>query len=96
MDRGWWEAMKRQAVLAAVLGLMLASCGVYGHKGNDAGGIIPWSPEAERAALDIAQGNCGQFNKYAVITSIHRMYGDYISYACWWKPPTQGRRYTYY
>jgi hypothetical protein len=89
--------MKRQAVLVAVLGLTLASCvGVYGHKGNDVGGIIPWSPEAEVAAIDIAQGNCGRFNKYAVITSVHRMYGDYISYACWWKPPTSRRSYTFY
>ena len=87
--------MRRQAVLVAVLGLMLASCGVYGPKGNDIGGIIPWSPDAERAALDIAQDNCGRFNKYAVITSIHRVYGDYISYACWWKPPARSRRHIY-
>jgi hypothetical protein len=97
MDGGWRETMKRLAVLVAVLGLTLASCvGVYGHKGNDVGGIIPWSPEAELSAIDIAQGNCGRFNKYAVITSIHRMYGDYISYACWWKPPTSRRGYTFY
>ena len=88
--------MTRQAVLVAVLGLTLASCGVYGHKGNDVGGIIPWSPEAEVAALDIAQGNCGRFNKYGVITSVHQMYGDYISYACWWKPPYRSGRQAYY
>jgi len=87
--------MRRQAVLVAVLGLMLAACGVYGPKGNDVGGIIPWSPDAERAALDIAQDNCGRFNKYAVITSIHRVYGDYISYACWWKSPARSRRHIY-
>jgi hypothetical protein len=86
--------MRKQAALLAVLGLTLASCvGVYGPKGNDVGGIIPWSPEAEQAALDIAQNNCGLFNKYAVITSIHRVYGDYISYACWWKPPPRTRRH---
>jgi hypothetical protein len=72
------------AALAALL--MLANCGVYGAKGNDTGGIIPWSPENETAALDIAQGNCGTFGKYAVITSVHREYGDYIGYACSWKP----------
>ena len=87
--------MTRQEVLVVALGLALASCvGVYGPKGNDVGGIIPWSPENELAAMDIAQGNCGRFNKYAVITSVHRMYGDYISYACWWKPPTSLRGYT--
>ena len=33
--------MKKQAILLAVLALALASCGVYGPKGNDVGGIIP-------------------------------------------------------
>ena len=87
--------MSRQAVLVAAVGFTLASCGVYGPKGNDVGGIIPWSPEVEQSALDIAQSDCGRFNKYAVITSIHRVYGDYISYACWWKPPTRVRRHVY-
>ncbi len=85
--------MKRHAVLLAVLGLTLTSCvGVYGPKGNDIGGIIPWSPEAEGSAPETAQANCGLFNKYAVITSIHRVYGDYISYECWWNPPRRPRR----
>ncbi len=88
--------MKRQAVLAAALSLALASCvGVYGPKGNDIGGIIPWSPEAELNALDIAQSNCSRFNKYAAITSIHRMYGDYIAYVCWWRPPGRTYRHAY-
>ena len=87
--------MKRQAILMAVLGLALASCGVIGPKGNDVGGIIPWSPEAEANALDIAQANCGRFNEFAVITSIHRVPGDYISYACQWDPPHRARHHIY-
>lgn len=88
--------MRRQALLLAVLGLTLVSCvGVYGPKGNDTGGIIPWSPDNEHEALNIAQGNCGRFNKYAVITSIHRTYGDYIAYVCHWSPPPhRGRHHT--
>jgi hypothetical protein len=85
--------MKRLAVLAAALSLTLACCGVYGPKGNDIGGIIPWSPEAELAARDIAQSNCSRYNKYALITSIHRIYGDYIAYECWWHPPLRTRRH---
>ena len=85
--------MKKQAILLAVLALALASCGVYGPKGNDVGGIIPWSPEAEAVALDTAQANCGRFNQFAVITSIHRNYGDYISYRCRWNAPPQARRH---
>jgi len=87
--------MKRQAVLAAVLSVALGSCGVYGPKGNDIGGIIPWSPEAELNALNIAQSNCSRFNKFAAITSVHRVYGDYIGYECWWRPPRGSRRHIY-
>jgi hypothetical protein len=65
------------------LGMTLPACaGVYGPKGNDTGGIIPWSPEAELAALSIANGNCNAFRKYAIITSMRRRYGDYIVYEC--------------
>jgi hypothetical protein len=86
--------MRRQAVLLAALSLTLVSCvGVHGPTGNDTGGIIPWSPAAERDALDIAQRNCGKYNKYAVITSVHREYGDYIAYMCQWEPPRHLRRY---
>jgi hypothetical protein len=74
------------AVVAA-LGLSLSACGVYGPKGNDTGGIIPWSPENEKNAFEIAQANCGAFNKYAVATSINRVYGDYIAYTCVWDQP---------
>jgi hypothetical protein len=82
----WGSSMKQRPLLMAALVLTLG-WGAFGSKGNDIGGIIPWSPEAEEVALDIAQANCGQWNKYAVITSVHRMYGDYIAYACWWRPP---------
>jgi hypothetical protein len=79
--------MRRQAVLLAVLGMTLVSCGVHGPTGNDTGGIIPWSSVAERDALAIAQRNCSKYKKYAVITSIHPEYGDYIGYKCQWNPP---------
>jgi hypothetical protein len=75
----------RIAAVAALL--MLANCGVYGAKGNDTGGIIPWSPMAEQQMFDIAQSNCGAYDKYALITSVHREYGDYIGYVCSWQPP---------
>jgi hypothetical protein len=70
---------------------MLGSCGIYGSSGNDTGGIIPWSPEAERDALEIAQRKCGHYDSYAVITSIHRQSGDYIVYSCQWYPPKRHR-----
>lgn len=61
--------------------------GVYGPKGNDTGGIIPWSPENERGAFDIASNNCRFWNKYPMATSIHRVPGDFIAYKCVWDPP---------
>jgi hypothetical protein len=86
--------VRKRVFLLAALGLTLVSCaGVYGPKGNDIGGIIPWSPDNEQMALDIAQNNCGQYHKYAAITTIHREYGDYISYACRWYPPPGMRRH---
>jgi hypothetical protein len=83
--------LSRQLVFVAILGLILGACAVYGPKGNDTGGIIPWSPEAELTALDIAQSNCGRYNQFARITSIHREYGDYIAYECRLDAP-RGRR----
>ena len=55
--------------------------------GNDTGGIIPWSPEAELVALSTAMAHCGRFYKYPRITSITRMIGDYIAFACTFDPP---------
>jgi hypothetical protein len=87
--------MNRKTVAIAALGALLLSSagvaashiGVHGPKGNDTGGIIPWSPEYEAAALDIAQHNCGRFRKFALIRSVRRVYGDYIAYDCVWEPP---------
>jgi hypothetical protein len=71
-----------------LLGLTLPACaGVYGAKGNDTGGIIPWSPEAEAMALVTANEHCGRFRKYAVISSVRRVYGDYIVYDCRFERP---------
>src|ERR1035437_4662616 len=73
----------RRVVFTAAFGVMLASCsGVYGPKGNDAGGIIPWNPENEDNAMLIAQQQCGSWGKHAVFTTVDRMPGGHISYAC--------------
>ena len=64
---------------------------VWGAKGNDTGGIIPWSPENEKNAFAMAEANCRSHNKYPLATSIHRVPGDYIAYACVWDPPRRVR-----
>ena len=87
--------MIRKLVVAAAFSVMLvpqASAwndllnSVYGPKGNDTGGIIPWSPENEQNSFKIASEQCARWNKLPVATSIHRQYGDYISYKCVWEP----------
>ena len=64
---------------------------VWGHKSNDTGGIIPWTPENEKNAFAIAEANCRSHNKYPLATSIHRVPGDYIAYKCVWDQPRKLR-----
>lgn len=79
--------MRTVAVLAAV-GLTIGMVGAAGAqpyvKGNDTGGIIAWSCEAELMAPQIAAEHCAWYRKYHRITSVHRQYGDYISFHCLW------------
>jgi hypothetical protein len=79
----------RQSVLAAAIALpLLASgaqagfIGVWGGHSNDTGGIIPWSPEIATTYRDIAAERCARWDKVAIITSVQRVYGDYIGYTC--------------
>jgi hypothetical protein len=75
------------SVMGATLLVSTASAYEYGFvKGNDTGGIIPWSCETELVAKDMAATHCGSFGKYARITSVTRRYGDYIAFACLWTP----------
>ena len=75
------------SVMAASLLASTAGAYEYGSvQGNDTGGIIPWSCETEMVAQDMAGNHCGNFGKYARITSVTRQYGDYIAFACLWTP----------
>jgi hypothetical protein len=74
--------------IAAVAAVGFASAaqasflGVWGIQSNDTGGIIPWSPVIAHTYRDIAAAECARWNKVAVITSVHRVYGDYVGFAC--------------
>jgi len=75
------------SVMAASLLASTAGAYEYGYvKGNDTGGIIPWSCETEIVAQEMAGNHCGNFGKYARITSVTRQYGDFIAFACLWNP----------
>jgi len=53
-----------------------------GVTGNDTGGIIVYSPDVEPVYRDIAAAHCAQWGRLSHITSVHRRYGDYISFSC--------------
>ena|SRR5262245_29792437 len=73
-----------------IVGLILSAAAAAAQdtyvKGNDTGGIISWSCEAEAAAQAIAAEHCARFDKFHRITSVHRQYGDYIAFQCLWNP----------
>ena len=68
-----------RALTGAMLGVAIWYSGV---RGNDTGGIIPWSPGIDHAARQMAAGHCGAYRKYALITSVRPWYGDYIGFVC--------------
>ena len=83
--------LRHRSVIAAALALPLlasaAQAGLWGFRGghfNDTGGIIPWSPDIAGSYREIAAEECARFNKLAVITSVHPVYGDFIGFACVW------------
>lgn len=57
-----------------------------GVTGNDTGGIFPYSPNVENSYQEIADGHCARWGRLAKVTSIHRKYGDYVSFVCYDRP----------
>ncbi len=57
-----------------------------GVTGNDTGGIFPYSPGVETVYQDIAAAHCARWARLAKVTSIHRKYGDYVSFVCYDRP----------
>jgi hypothetical protein len=57
-----------------------------GITGNDTGGIIPYSPDLEGTYKDMAASYCARWGRLSHVTSVHRKYGDYISFVCIDKP----------
>jgi hypothetical protein len=74
------------AVVAMTIGVVGTAQAQPYLKGNDTGGIIAWSCEAESVARQIAAEHCAWYNKYPRITGVHRQIGDYISFQCLWNP----------
>ncbi len=53
-----------------------------GLTGNDTGGIIQWTPNVSRIYRRWAADHCARWHLNATITSVHRLYGDYVAFTC--------------
>jgi hypothetical protein len=89
--------MRRNVLIAGALGaLIILGASVAARAtftgpgpwitGNDTGGIIPYSPDLEGVYERIADDYCARWHRLSHITSVHRVYGDYISFVCIDKP----------
>ena len=94
--------MPKSTFFAIALSLALSTClttvasaGLFGPGpwfgrswayGNDSGGIIPYSPEVEGIYREMAANYCAQWGRLSHVTSVHRQYGDYISFVCMDRP----------
>jgi len=86
--------MMRRRILIT-LGLLLAGTGAAlatganfagpgpNVTGNDTGGIFPYSPAVEGSYQGIAADYCARYGRLAKVTSIHRIYGDYVGFVCY-------------
>jgi hypothetical protein len=54
--------------------------------GNDTGGIFPYSPAIEATYKQMAEDWCARWHRLSHVTSMHRAYGDYVSFVCIDKP----------
>jgi hypothetical protein len=86
---------RNRAILAALIGaLTLAASAAMAEisgpwpsiAGNDTGGIIPYAPNLEGLYPQIARDYCASWGRLSQVTSVHRRYGDYISFVCIDKP----------
>jgi hypothetical protein len=51
--------------------------------GNNTGGIFPYRPAIPGTYDEIAEGFCARYGRLGKVTSIHRTYGDYVSFVCY-------------
>ena len=84
MARVWLRAVTLAVVLAGAGSVARANLVGPGPgiTGNDTGGIIPYSPAVEGIYRDMAAAHCARWGRLSHVTSVHRRYGDYISFVC--------------
>ncbi len=57
-----------------------------GVTGNNTGGIFPYRPADQATYRQIAETFCARYGRLGKVTSIHRTYGDYVSFVCYDRP----------
>ncbi len=57
-----------------------------GITGNNTGGIFPYRPALPGEYQQIAETFCARYGRLGKVTSIHRSYGDYVSFVCYDRP----------
>jgi hypothetical protein len=84
-----------RSILAALIGVLTLAASTAmaeisgpwpGIVGNDTGGIIPYAPNLEGLYPQIVRDYCATWGRLSQVTSVHRRYGDYISFVCIDKP----------
>jgi hypothetical protein len=80
--------MGRNALIVVALSFLLTACAGPGRgiTGNDTGGIIPYSPAVEATYRQLAADYCAGWHRLSRVISVHRRYGDYISFVCMDRP----------
>jgi hypothetical protein len=79
-----------KSLFACTCLVLLTAWAGPGITGNDTGGIIPYPLVAALGGNDrtvaqaMASEHCARYRKFAVVTSIDRQYGDYVSFDCRW------------
>jgi hypothetical protein len=86
----WNRSVLVAAIYVVTLGVSAATAAIGGPwpgiSGNDTGGIISYAPNLEGLYPQIARDYCASWGRLSHVTSVHRRYGDYISFVCIDKP----------
>jgi len=54
--------------------------------GNNIGGMFPYRPAPPGTYELVAESFCARYGRLGKVTTIHRIYGDYVSFVCYDRP----------
>lgn len=91
MRRNLWVVIALALLISSAARLAVAGAVFLGPgrglTGNDTGGIIVYQPNLEPDVYrEMAANWCARWNRLSHVTSVHPMYGDYISFVCMDRP----------